>query len=141
MDGGDELEAVRAGGFLSAFAQWRARRDGLATFRRIADGERDRRREPRRNARLRWGKALDGAGRFLCECLVADVARDGVRLRLVRNIALPSRFQFFDDGSGAVYAARIIWRRETEIGCRLFLAPERDKAELERRMKSKYYAL
>lgn len=141
MSDDDVLEGVRVGGGLSTLAQWRAHRRGLATFSRLDDAPPERRRERRRGARLRWGKALDGADRFLCECVVADHASGGARLKLARNIALPQRFQFFDDASGAVFAAQIVWRRGVEVGCRLSRAPTPGKTGLVRRMLSACYAL
>ena len=141
MSGEEVLEGVNVEGGLSALARWRAQRKGVATFARLGDAPPERRREKRRDARLRWGKALDGADRFLCECVVADQARGGVRLRLARNIPLPQRFQFFDDVSGDVFAAQIVWRRGVEVGCRLARAPAPDKAQVARRMRSRYYGL
>jgi hypothetical protein len=133
------LQATRLDGSASALARWRARCMGVPTFRRLSEENIERRRERRRASHLRWGKALDCADRFLCDCLIADRTEAGARLKLARNVALPARFQFFDDASGAVYAARVVWRRGVEIGCRLSPAP--GAARLARRMKSRYYAV
>ncbi|WP_457798525.1 hypothetical protein [Methylocystis sp. S23] len=135
------LEARRLQGGQSALARWRARRAGALVFQRLAEKDADRRRAPRRVARLKWGKALDGDDRFLCDCLIADRAEAGARLKLARNIALPASFQLFDEESGAIYAGRVVWRRGVEIGCRLSPAATPGKARAARRMKSRYYAL
>lgn len=134
------LEAIRLSDGVAALARWRARRNGAPTYKRLADVV-ERRRAPRRQARLAWGKALDDADHFLCECLVADRTKGGARLRLARNVSLPPRFQFFDDASGALYCAQIVWRRGFEIGCRLAVQSTRNKLQVERRMRSRYYAL
>lgn len=140
MSGEDDvLEALRLHG-VSTLMRWRAGR-GAPTYQRLADVNVDRRGEPRRVARLKWGKALDGADRFLCDCLIADRAKGGARLRLARNVALPPLFQFFDEDSAEIYAAQIVWRRGVEIGCRLSRRSSPGKGQAVRRMKSRYYAL
>ena len=54
--------------------------------------ERDeQRRRPRQRMRLRSAKVLDGAYRFLCESRICDRSRDGLRLALARDMALPAR--------------------------------------------------
>ena len=141
MDDGPELEAVRLDRGASALARWRATRSGAATFARLEDAPADRRNEKRRVARLRWGKALDRADRFLCECVVSNRTSDGACLRLTRNVVLPQRFQLFEDDTGALFDAQVVWRRGAEIGCRLARAPTQDKARVARRMLSRYYAI
>lgn len=135
----DVLEAMRLQG-VSALMRWRAGR-GAPTYRRLADANVDRRGAPRRIARLKWGKALDPADRFLCDCVIADRGEGGARLRLARNVVLPPLFQFFDEDSGEIYAARIVWRRGIEIGCRLSWSATSGKTQAVRRMKSRYYAI
>jgi hypothetical protein len=135
------LEGVRMTTGMSSLALWRERRGGVVAYARVADEAPDRRREARRPARLKWGKALDDADRFLSECVVVNRAGGGACLRLTRNVALPLKFQFFDDDSGETYAAQVAWRRGSEIGCRLSRAPLSDKDQVERRMRNRYYAL
>lgn len=131
---------LRRGG-VSALMRWRASRRSTPTFQHLGDATVERRGEPRRVSRLRWGKALDGADRFLCDCVIADRAQGGVRLRLARNLVLPPLFQLFDEDSGAIYSARIVWRRGVEIGCRLSRSAASGKAQAVRRMKGRYYAI
>jgi hypothetical protein len=144
MGGGDDddvLDAMRLQGSVSLLARWRASRWGAPTYQRLADANVERRVEPRRVSRLKWGKVLDGADRFLCDCVIADRAEDGARLRLARNLVLPPLFQLFDEDSGEIYAAQIVWRRGVEIGCRLSRSGAPSKAQAARRMKNRYYAI
>lgn len=133
------LEGVRVNS-VSALARWRSQRSGSATFARLADSSPERRSERRRDARLKWGKTLDVADRFLCECLIADRTSGGARLKLTRSLSLPARFYLYEDDGGAVFSAAVVWRRGREIGCRLSLAPLA-KRDIVRRMRSRYYAL
>lgn len=135
------LDGVRLHAGMSALARWRLGQSAAATFERLSDAAPERRREKRRGARLNWGKALDPSGRFLCDCRVVNRTRDGLRLRLARKVALPAHFHFFDDVDGALFAARICWRRGDEVGCRLSPSPLRDMAGVAQRMQSRYYAL
>ncbi len=133
------LDGVRLAS--GALARWRAQRCRVVTYARLHDTEPERRKELRRAARLKWGKALDCADRFLSDCLVADRTDDGARLKLLRNVSPPQRFYFYEDESGGLFLARIVWRRGGEIGCRLSDATTLDKERLKRRMRSRYYAL
>lgn len=101
----------------------------------------DRRREKRRRVRLNWGKALNVAERFLCDCLIVNRSAGGARLRLARRIALPKTFLFFDDVAGALYAAEVVWRQGELVGCLLAREPLRDRKEVVKRMANRYYAL
>lgn len=136
-----QLDGMRVGRGFSMLARWRAERSGAATFTRLADAPGDRRGENRRAVRLQWGKALDCADRFLCECVLSNRTRDGACLRLARNITLPQKFQLYDDDSGALFDAQVVWRRGAEIGCRLSRAPTRNKPRLAQRMRGQYYAM
>lgn len=141
MVGKAVLEGFRIHDGLSALARWRLARAGAPSYERLSDKAPERRRDRRRDVRLNWGKALDLSERFLCDCRIVDRASGGVRLRLVRNIAPPPRFYLFDEAEGAVFAAQIVWRRGSDIGCRLSTSPLRDKVHVARRMKGRCYAL
>ncbi|PPD45186.1 MAG: hypothetical protein CTY15_05245 [Methylocystis sp.] len=123
----------------AALARLRSRKSGVAAYARLCDAAPERRSEARRAARLRWGKTLDCAERFLSDCLIADRTSVGARLKLARNIGVPQRFQLFEDESGDLFAARVIWRRGSEIGCRLSAAG--GNARIVQRMRSRCYAL
>src|SRR5271163_2477485 len=75
----------------------------------------EKRREMRRRTRLRSGKVLDANNRFLAECQVHDRSQRGARLRLVANLFMPTRLRLFDDETGTVRDARLIWRRNHEL--------------------------
>ena len=69
---------------------------------------------------------LDGACRFLSEGRICDRSRDGLRLALARDIALPPRLAVHIDETSEVREAKVIWRRGSTIGIRLQrLAPGR----------------
>ena len=72
--------------------------------------EDEKRREYRRRTRLRVGKILDRANRFLADATIIDRSCRGLRLRLAREIAAPEIFHFFDEENEAIFVARIIWR-------------------------------
>lgn len=135
------VEAVRLDAGMSALTRWRAQRRGLATFARLNETAPERRSERRRETRLKWGKALDAADRFICDCIVADRTEGGARLGLTRNVVLPPRFQFFDEARGEIFAAQVVWRRGGEVGCRLSRSPTPGKTQAARRMRSRWYAL
>lgn len=135
------LKGARPGAGVSMLTRWRLRRHGVALQERLAEEADERRREKRRVVRLNWGKALDSGDRFLTECLVVNRGGDGVRLRLARSVTIPARFQLFDDADGLLYAARLVWRRGREAGCRLARVPVPGKPHVLRRMKGPYYAL
>jgi hypothetical protein len=135
------LDGVRLDARLSVLARLRLRGVAAPTYERLGDGVVERRRDTRRVVRLNWGKALDGADRFLSECLVADRGAGGVRLRLLRKVVLPARFQFYDDAAGEIYAAHLVWRRGQDVGCRLSRLPTPGKQAVLRRMKGPYYAV
>ena len=67
-------------------------------------------------------KLLDGAYRFLCDGRICDRSRDGLRLALARDIALPPRLAVHIDETSEVREAKVIWRRGSTIGVRLHAA-------------------
>lgn len=104
---------------------------------------REQRAEPRKRTRLRSGKILDTTNRFLVECQIHDRSAEGARLRLVANVSAPQRIRLFDDEAKILRDARIVWRRNHEIGVRfapsartVFLRPG-ERASL----AGKYYAI
>lgn len=135
------LEGRRLHRQRSLLSRWRTERDNCVDYTRLSDKPVDRRRESRRPRRLRWGKALDADNRFLTECLVVNRTAGGACLHLARNIILPARFQLFEDDTGAISAAEVVWRRRYEIGCRVAIAPSPEKQAIIDRMRARYYAL
>jgi hypothetical protein len=121
-------------------------RDGRVAYRVLPTPHRqsaDKRASQRRRSRLRSAKLLDANNRFLCECLVYDRSSMGLRLKLLKNIGLPSRCVFFDDDSGELRAVAIVWRRNAAVGMRyrpgesLKPLPPSARAAL----KGRYYAI
>jgi hypothetical protein len=112
--------------------------------RRSPDGEHaDQRQDSRRRARLRSAKLLDGAYRFVCEGRICDRSRDGLRLALARDIALPPKLAVHIDETSEVREAKVIWRRGSTIGIRLRSAAPADALRPCDRyaLKERYYAI
>ena len=102
----------------------------------------ERRGTPRRRTRLRSGKLVDGAGRFVTECLVHDLSARGGRLRLPEGVSIPAAVRLYDDQTGALHVATVLWRQGREIGVALTPAP-RDARSLfvAGEMRRKFYAM
>lgn len=126
-----ELDAVKLAYGLkpSAFSRlWRSRLDaGMVTYcvlptPALAPVEKrpaEKRTAKRRRTRLRAGKILDRLNRFVVDAAIVDRSSGGLRLRLARDQAIPERFRLFDEESGLVLGARLVWRRQALIGARL----------------------
>ena len=120
-------------------AYWVVSDDG----RSPADKSADLRAHPRERNRLRSAKLLDGAYRFLCEGRICDRSRDGLRVVLARDIALPSTLSVHIDETSEVREAKVIWRRGSTIGIRLHSAASADAlSPCDRHaLKERYYAI
>ena len=103
----------------------------------------DLRAHPRERTHLRSAKLLDGAYRFLCEGRICDRSRDGLRLGLVRDIALPLQLAVHIDETSEVREAKVIWRRGPAIGIRLHsVAPADALRPCDRyALRERYYAI
>ncbi|HEY3622764.1 MAG TPA: hypothetical protein VGL12_10310 [Roseiarcus sp.] len=103
----------------------------------------DLRAHPRERTRLRSAKLLDGAYRFLCEGRICDRSRNGLRLGLVRDIALPPQLAVHIDETSEVREAKVIWRRGSTIGIRLHSAVPADALRPCDRyaLRESYYAI
>lgn len=103
----------------------------------------DQRRQPRERTRLRSAKLLDGSYQFLCEGRICDRSRDGLRLALARDIALPPRLAVHIDETSEVRGAMVIWRRGSTIGVQLHAAAPREALRPCDRhaLKERYYAI
>ena len=103
---------------------------------------RERREGPRRRVRLRTGRALDAAGRFICEATIVDLSAHGARLRLADPTVLPDTLWLFDEAEGRVGEGRVVRRTAREAG--LSLTAWRKLDELppatRRRLEAPYYA-
>ena len=102
----------------------------------------ERRDGCRRRTRLRSGKIIDADGHFVVECLIANRSASGGMLRLPGSMALPGRILLYDDQSGELQAASVIWRRDREIGIRFTPVhrSERHRAIADS-MRRKFYAM
>lgn len=102
----------------------------------------DRRRAPRQRTRLRSGKIVDSAGNFVADCLVHDLSRRGGRIRLPAVTALPRAIQIYDDQTGLLHRATVLWRHERDAG--IAFDPARDDPRgqaIAAALRRKFYAV
>jgi hypothetical protein len=106
-------------------------------------GSEERRNDPRRRTRLRWGKVVDAGNRFIVECQIRERSPEGARLLLVKQANLPDRIGLFDDAELSIRTAEIMWRRSLEIGIRF--TPELDSDDIKETdlaaLSGKFYAV
>lgn len=100
----------------------------------------DQRFEPRRRTKLRAGKILDTANRFLADVVLLDRSAGGLRLRLVDKVEPPRHFHFFDEESETIFAARLVWRNGVLLGAQRGAALAATPRLLVA-LKSKFYAM
>jgi hypothetical protein len=107
------------------------------------DKSADQRLCPRERVRLRSAKLLDGSYRFMCDSRICDRSRNGLRLALVRDIALPPQLAVHVDETSEVREAEVVWRRGSTIGIRLRSAAPADALRLCDRyaLRERYYAI
>jgi hypothetical protein len=93
-------------------------RPGAVTYR-VLDPARengDKRAETRKRTRLRSGKILDGANKFLIDCQIHDRSEHGARLILMARVKLPRRIRLFSDLDGELLEGAIAWQRGQNVG-------------------------
>ena len=137
------VEARRVGGPDAA-----PQRPGEFTYAPLAPAKTvrkrtERRGSPRQRTRLRSGKIADAAdGRFVTECLVYDLSASGSRVRPPIGARLPSPLYLFDDQTGTLHLAVVLWRRrhESGIGFRTHPVSARSRA-LASELRRKFYAV
>ena len=113
--------------FLSRLWRTRAADEGVVTYcvqpvaaaKPKAAASKEQRGAQRRRTRLRAGKILDFANRFLIDAAILDRSNDGLRLRLARDSAIPEVFRLFDEETQLIFGARLVWRRQALVGARL----------------------
>jgi hypothetical protein len=97
-------------------------RPGEATYRVIEPRHEpkqknaDKRAEGRHRTRLRSGKILDLANKFLIDCQIHNRSAHGARLILAAKVKAPRRFRLFSDTDGELIDAKIIWQRGQNVG-------------------------
>lgn len=119
-----------------------ARRAGDVTYTVIEAADKPRHHDeqrtgPRRRTRLRSGKLADARGRFVIECIFYDRSSEGARLRLVENVPLPTPLMVYDDETGTLSEAHLVWRDHQDIGIRFGARPGRAASSL----GAKFYAV
>ena len=103
---------------------------------------RERRSASRQRTRLRSGKLIGSDGTFIIECLIHNRSATGCRLRLPSAFLPPPEVYVYEDQSGDLFHAAVIWRKERDLGLRLSAcAPTPAHRALAGRMRRKFYAL
>ena len=107
------------------------------------DKRADQRAQARERTRLRSAKLLDGGCHFLSEGRICDRSRDGLRLALARDVALPLQLAVHIDETSEVREAKVVWRRGSTIGVRLQRLLPADAMTASRRyaLRERYYAI
>ena len=107
------------------------------------DESADQRAHPRERARLRSAKLLDASYNFVCDSRICDRSRNGLRLALARDVALPLRLAVHVDETSEVRAAELVWRCGSTIGIRLRSAAPADALRPCDRyaLRERYYAI
>lgn len=96
----------------------------------------------RRRTRLRSAKLADGQGSFLADCVIHDASGAGLRVRLHAPVDLPRVVLLFEDATGRVRPARLVWRRGDAAGLRLMPpAPAQLTRIVWRRFAADFYAV
>lgn len=103
--------------------------------------QKEKRTGLRRRTRLRSGKLLDGANRFVIDVAILDRSADGLRLRLAIDEAIPPKFRLFDDETELAFPAQIVWRQGELIGVRLTSAAPLRLTPRQILALRKYYAI
>jgi hypothetical protein len=108
-----------------------------------ADQRANQRAQARARTRLRSAKLLGAGCRFLCEGRICDQSRDGLRLALARDVALPPQLAVHVDETSEVREAEVVWRRGSTIGVRLQGPLPADAMTAAQRyaLRERYYAI
>ncbi len=103
----------------------------------------DRRLARRRRTRLRSGKILDLHNAFLIECQIYDRSSQGARVRLLADTPAPAEVRLYEDHPERLLDARIVWRKNQEIGLRFEKSPAARKISRTQLtcLRNRYYAL
>lgn len=101
----------------------------------------ERRAARRRRTRLRVGRALDVAGRFLCEATIVDLSDTGALLRLADGRSLPETLLLYDEAGARLARARVVRREAGAVALALepWRALEDCAPATRRRLESPYY--
>ena len=89
----------------------------LAQAASASDSTVDRRVDPRVTA-MRNGQVLR-PDRLPADILIVDLSERGARLRVRGGLLLPRNFALVDPRTWLAHSARVIWRKDAEVGVRL----------------------
>ncbi len=120
------------------------KRQGVPTYAVLSETQPkpiERRAETRRSARLQSGKVLNQQDQFLTEFSFRNRTSVGVQLRLAKRVCLPKLVKLYDDSGDALIAARVVWQRGADVGCRIKCASLVASEKLRSRLRGRYYAV
>lgn len=137
---GSKTGRTSAAAVLRAIADRLLARGGAVTYS-VVEETVERRREGRRPARLQSGKILGSDERFLTEFSFRNRSEKGVRLRLAQRVALPRSILLFDDSSGGLFSAAVVWQHGCDAGCRVSRDRPSASERLLARLRNRYYAV
>lgn len=65
------------------------------------------------------GRAVFNNGFASLDCTVRDISETGARLEMASSVTLPDQFDLHIPKKGVTHRARIVWRRDVEVGVTL----------------------
>ncbi|POF30159.1 PilZ domain-containing protein [Roseibium marinum] len=81
-----------------------------------------RRLYPRRRTRLRPAKLAGLDNAFICDCMIRDISKGGLRLVLNRQTDLPEEFYVYDTAPKTLAQVQLRWRNGLSAGV-VYLVP------------------
>ncbi len=65
---------------------------------------------------LKDGKIVTGAFQSVIDCCVRDISATGAKIKCLHAAAVPNEFRLMMPGDNTIRDARVVWRREEELG-------------------------
>jgi hypothetical protein len=75
----------------------------------------DKRKITRRRV-LKVGKIVFADGMRVIDCTIRDLSKDGARLLIGSTIGVPDNFFLYEQSTGMLYPASIVWRQPKTLG-------------------------
>lgn len=75
----------------------------------------DKRKASRRRV-LKVGKIVFADAMRVIDCTIRDMSQEGARLIIANSIGVPDTFTLFEQSTGLLYPASIVWRQPGALG-------------------------
>lgn len=95
----------------------------MTTEDQLIEPKPERRRE-RRQRVLKGALVIFGKHTQVFDCLVRNLSSEGAKLSLESTVGVPDEFEVLIHGEYRIAPARLVWRKDKEIGAR-FTGPWR----------------